>query len=415
MFDRSSSKQTLDLDADTGEVVHQEGAGYHGFTVNPRFSVGKAADPVVGFATPEGTRRYAERNRSIVDRSNFKSIPLLKGDTDTLTLSKLVYGTAAGPGAPSEDYRQYNSLKYAILSGGMNHIDTGHSFRQHRAELTIGKLLTTLFEKYGVEREELFINSKQGAVGMNAYEEAPAQLIARELIDSTELEATDFARGGRYSLHPHFLDYSLNQSLEKLNLRTIDCAILQNPFEAAFLGYTPEEAGHSTSARHQRYLYRLARAFQFYEQAVQDGRIRSYGISCHDSLITAQEAGLRVKDADGVVDEATGEVVRKWSTRRTEYEIQQICEVEEAARRVGGENHHFRFVQAPFNLGEPNLLLEKRAQKLSRGSEETDSLMEVCGQLGLNVLGARAFRGGVLALAPLPPALGTQEPAARLL
>ena len=148
------------MDADTGEVVHQEGAGYHGFTVNPRFSVGKAADPVEGFATPEGTRRYAERNRSIVDRSNFKSIPLLKGDTDTLTLSKLVYGTAAGPGAPSEDYRQYNSLKYAILSGGMNHIDTGHSFRQHRAELTIGKLLTTLFEKYGVEREELFINSK---------------------------------------------------------------------------------------------------------------------------------------------------------------------------------------------------------------------------------------------------------------
>ena len=56
-------------------------------------------------------------------------------------MSKLVFGSASGPGTPSEDFKQYNALKYAILSGGLNHIDTGHAFRQHRAELTIGKLL----------------------------------------------------------------------------------------------------------------------------------------------------------------------------------------------------------------------------------------------------------------------------------
>lgn len=69
----------------------------------------------------------------------------------------------------------------------------------------------------------------------------------------------------------------------------------------------------------------------------------------------------------------------------------------------------------PFSLGDPELLVEKRAQKVSRDSEETDSLMEVCGQLGLNVLGARAFREGALAVARLPPALGAEGAGARLL
>ena len=72
-------------------------------------------------------------------------------------------------------------------------------------------------------------------------------------------------------------------------------------------------------------------------------------------------------------------------------------------------------MQAPFNLAEPNLLLEQRAQKLSLDSEETDSLMEVCGELGLNVLGARAFGEGRVAHAPLPPRFATEGRGARML
>ena len=161
MFERPSSKKTIDLDGSsaTGGGM-QEGKGYLGFTVDSRFSVSRSGPPLEGYATPEGTSKYAARNASVVDPCSFKSILLLKGDKDPLTLSKLVYGTASGGPWPREDFKQYNALKYAILSGGMNHIDTGHSFRQHRAELTIGKLLPTLFEKYGLERDEIFVNSK---------------------------------------------------------------------------------------------------------------------------------------------------------------------------------------------------------------------------------------------------------------
>ena len=144
----------------------------------------------------------------------------------------MIYGTGSGDGLPSADFRQYNALKYAVLSGGVNHIDTGHAFRWHRSEQIVGKVLATLFEKYGLKRDEIFINSKQGTLGYNAYEQAPPELVIKELVSSTDLEVTDFIDAGNRtipkasSLHPTFLDYSLNMSLKKLNLRTVDCAIL---------------------------------------------------------------------------------------------------------------------------------------------------------------------------------------------
>ena len=70
---------------------------------------------------------------------------------------------------------QYNALKYAVLSGGVNHIDTGHTFRRHRAEFTVATALTTLFQKYGLTRDEVFINTKQGFVGHDSIMDLPVE------------------------------------------------------------------------------------------------------------------------------------------------------------------------------------------------------------------------------------------------
>ena len=59
-------------------------------------------------------------------------------------------------------------------------------------------------------------------------------------------------------------------------------------------------------------------------------------------------------------DEETGETKRKILEDK-EYATAQICEIEDIARKVGGKDHHFRFVQAPFSLSEPHLLVEDRA------------------------------------------------------
>lgn len=113
-------------------------------------------------------------------------------------------------------------LRQALLSGGINHIDTGHSFREHRAEYTVAKVLRTLFNKFGLSREEVFINSKQGFIGNNSYVDAPQELVLEELKQQTSLTEEDFCiidqndgSGGKeyYSLEPAFLEFSLNFSL----------------------------------------------------------------------------------------------------------------------------------------------------------------------------------------------------------
>lgn len=40
-----------------------------------------------------------------------------------------------------------------MLSGGINHIDTAPNFRYMKSEKTVGRILTTLDNKYGISRD----------------------------------------------------------------------------------------------------------------------------------------------------------------------------------------------------------------------------------------------------------------------
>ena len=150
----------------------EEGICYRGtFKINPKFNLrdNNETELVKGHATPEGTRTFSERS-SMVHPSNFKTVGM--PSAEQLTLSKIAYGTATGTTHSQQDFFQYFVLKNVLLSGGINHIDTGHSLRSHRAEYTSGRVLRTLFNKFGLGREEVFVNSKQGFVGNNAYDKA---------------------------------------------------------------------------------------------------------------------------------------------------------------------------------------------------------------------------------------------------
>ena len=61
-----------------------------------------------------------------------------------------------------------------------------------------------------------------------------------------------------YRLHPAYLNWSLHKSLRKLNLETIDAAILANPFEVCLNHYGSKD----------QFYNKLALAFEFYERAV---------------------------------------------------------------------------------------------------------------------------------------------------
>ena len=124
------------------------------------------------------------------------------------------------------------AIRTALLSGGINHIDTGSFFAYQRAEPVVGKALKTMFEKFGMSREEVFVNSKQGWLLGNDTEEAPAALILEELLKSTNLTEEDFISEKRfnhdtfYSMHPEYLNFSLDFSLKQLGLQTLDAVLL---------------------------------------------------------------------------------------------------------------------------------------------------------------------------------------------
>ena len=84
-----------------------------------------------------------------------------------LELSTVGLGTYIGAPDDQTDFDVYNAVKLMVMSGGVNVIDTAINYRCQKAERTIGAALKTLNRKYGVQRDELFISTKNGYIPVN--------------------------------------------------------------------------------------------------------------------------------------------------------------------------------------------------------------------------------------------------------
>ena len=113
---------------------------------------------------------------------------------------------------PEGDFRQYNCLKHAILSG-VNQIDTGLIYRAHRSERVVGAVLQTVIKKYGMNRAEIYITSKQGYVGHDGVDLVPSPVLVKEICKETGMTEKDFILPAAISIDPRFLKYSLHRSL----------------------------------------------------------------------------------------------------------------------------------------------------------------------------------------------------------
>jgi diketogulonate reductase-like aldo/keto reductase len=71
--------------------------------------------------------KYKARGKGKVDEANFKKI---RGINNDLEVSRLAYGTLRGNSTKEEDFLMYNAMKISLMSGGINHIDTGHAYRK---------------------------------------------------------------------------------------------------------------------------------------------------------------------------------------------------------------------------------------------------------------------------------------------
>ena len=309
---------------------------------------GMLAEGMGSGATSEGTAAYQHRLAGTAADGHFRNAL-------GLTVSSIGLGTYLGREDDATD-RSYTEAIEAAVAGGINVLDTAISYRLQRSERAVGQALAALAAR-GVRREEVMVSTKAGYVpDADAAGYFRREIVARGLAEPDDLVA------GCHCLAPGYLRHQISTSLRNLGLTKLDVAYLHNPEQQ--LDEVPPEL----------FLRRVRTAFEVLEQAVADGEVGVYG--------TATWNGYRVRP--GRPD---------WLSLET---------LLQTAREVGGEAHHFRVVQLPFNLAMPEALIAP-----TQTLEHTPvALTTAARELGITVMCSAALMQGRLARG-LPPAVRT--------
>jgi aryl-alcohol dehydrogenase-like predicted oxidoreductase len=303
-----------------------------------------------GFATPEGTARYAARFPQLHAAGHFRRPAGVPGVSE-LWLSSIGLGTYLGETTDAADAAYTAAIKLALRSG-INVLDTAINYRHQRSERNIGAALEQLVEDGELRRDEVLVCTKAGFLTFDAnMPPDPRAYFMREYVEPGILDPSELA-GGMHCIAPKYLANQLERSRTNLRLETIDVFYVHNP--ESQLGDLPAQV----------FRERLLAAFIMLEEAVRAGKVRFYG--------TATWSAYRL---------APGQ-----------REYVSLAEVVEIARQAGGEDHHFRFVQLPFNLGMP----EAYALKNQAWDGQPVSVMDLAARAGVAIVGSATLHQGQL-------------------
>lgn len=270
-------------------------------------------------------------------------------------LSSIGMGTYLGEHDDETD-ALYVSAARAAAKLGCNFFDCAINYRCQRSERAIGAALRRL-EQEGSPREQFVIATKGGYIPFDGEPPGDVTAYLRETFIEPGILKPDDIVGG-HALAPDFLRHQIEASLSNLGLDSIDVYYLHNP-EAQLARVEPPVL-----------MRRLRDAFELLEAQVEEGRIAYYG--------TATWSGYRVPPSAK--------------------EFLSLRAVEALAREVAGEKHHFRFVQAPYNLGMPEALTER--------NQDESSLAQAVSRHDLHWVTSASLAQGQLAQG-LPDWLGT--------
>ncbi len=226
--------------------------------------------------------------------------------------SALGIGTYLGNADDATD-QLYTASVSRALELGINVVDTAVNYRHQRSERSIGAALKSMIERGAIARDEIIVATKGGFLSFDGVRPPNARNYFDETYVKTGALRWEDVVGGCHCMAPKYLRDQLERSRNNLGLETIDIYYLHN-LEMQLDEVLPKELEK-----------RLRLAFQFLEDAVRENRIRAYG--------TATWNGYRVPSSDpGHLS-----LDKLWSL----------------AREIGGEGHHFRVVQLPYNLSMP--------------------------------------------------------------
>lgn len=295
-------------------------------------------------ATQEGTKRYAEKFQGAAAEGHFRQ-------AETLTISSLGLGTYLGQPNESTD-ASYTAAIVAAVESGVNFIDTAINYRLQRSERSIGTALKVLAKK-GIGREEIVVCTKAGYLTPDgSMPRDPNRYFFEEYLQKGVFSTKDIAAGS-HCMTPRFLENQLGRSLKNLQVDCIDVYYLHNP-ETQLSDITPTE-----------FLKRVREAFTFLESAVNRNQIQYYGMATWNGF--RQEKGGR--------------------------DLMQLPQLVDIAKEIAGDQHHFRFVQLPFNLA--------MTEALTVGNQvirsETKTIMEVADELGIQLIASASLLQGQVA------------------
>lgn len=303
-----------------------------------------------GHATAAGTARFRDRFASLRDAGHFRRPEQVPGASH-LWLSSIGAGTYLGEPDDAAD-RAYVEAITAALTSGVNVLDTAINYRHQRSERNIGESLRQLIGTGKLQRDEVLVCTKAGYLSFDGnLPPDPRGYFQREYVEPGIVDPREIA-GGMHCMAPPYLENQIERSRRNLGLETIDVFYLHNP------------ESQLAEVSHEIFHRRLKDAFSLLENQVRAGKLQYYGL--------ATWGAFRVPDGSR--------------------DYISLFEVERLAREAGGGDHHFRFVQLPFNLAMPEAcgLLNQ-----SDGKEKM-SFLSAASRLGIAVMGSATLYQGQL-------------------
>jgi aryl-alcohol dehydrogenase-like predicted oxidoreductase len=270
-----------------------------------------------GYATPEGTARYAARLQGTVAEGHFREF-------QGLQISSIGLGTYLGEHDAGTD-AQYRHAIMRAVELGCNLIDTAVNYRFQQSERAIGQALAALFEQGRLQRDELVIATKGGFIPFDGGPPRSQQelfgYVERTFIQPGIIKTADIV-AGCHCMTPAYLQHQLNTSLHNLGLECVDIYFVHNPETQL------EEIPRAD------FVQRMRTAFQALEGNVTAAKLRWYGTATWEGFRRPSEAQDYL---------ALGELVS-------------------AAHDAGSDGHHFRVIQLPHNLAMPEALTQQNQQ-----------------------------------------------------
>ncbi|MBU26884.1 MAG: oxidoreductase [Thaumarchaeota archaeon] len=317
---------------------------------------------ILGHATNDGTKKFAQK--SGVNLVNFNEF-------QNLTLSNVGIGTYLGESDSVTDQKVTNAVKQSITSG-VNVIDSAINYRSQKAERSVGKAISELINEEKISRDQIFLCSKNGYVTNDAdvqlgfWEYVKQEYTKKGIVNEGDITS------GYHCMTPSYLSDQLERSLKNLDVECLDLMYLHNAVE-----------GQIKDISREQFLDNLKSVFELYEQKRDEGKIQFYGMAT-------------------------------WECFRVGHENPQYLSLEETvslAKKIGGDDHGFRFIQLPFNLYYDQALLAKN-QKLANQSV---SILEASVNLGIGVFTSVPFMQGRLLAPGAMPEFNGLKPSLRAL